>query len=195
MFVFSSNSSLSKIFPFFKWGIYSLLGINMIFFFLQQTVIEGIESLAWIVLLMLFEWETSQIEKPYLSQFEKWGIHIGRFIAYVLIVYSAYEYTTDSYIADNGKLDMFNASTWLFIVVLLELEVYFPIHYKKIGWFFRNILKTVLYSALFIIAILWGMEGEIFDFYDAALWIICFFFIELNLFIFEEEYSSTTIGS
>jgi hypothetical protein len=189
MFIFSSDSYFSKLFPYFKWTVFGLLGINMVLFFIHQTAIEGIESLAWLVLLLLFEWETSQLDQPYISSVEKWSIHIGRILAYILIIYSAYEYTTSTYIQENGPTDMYNAATWLLIVFLLEYDVYFPRAYKKWEWHIRNIFKTILYVALFLIALWWWIDGEFFDFYDALLWIICFFFIELNIFIFEEEIS------
>lgn len=36
-------------------------------------------------------------------------------------------------------------------------------------------------------SVLRRIDVEFFDFYDAFLWIICFFFIELNILKFEEE--------
>lgn len=187
MFVFSSDSFLAKIFPLFKWSVFGLLGINMALFFINQTAVEGIESLAWLVLLILFEWETSQLDKPYISALERYSIHTGRILAYILILYSTYAYTTPEYISENGSTDMYNAITWLLIVFLLEYDVYFPGVYKKWEWHLRNTLKIALYGALFAIAVWWWIDGEFFDFYDAVLWIVCFFFIELNVFIFEEE--------
>ena len=82
---------------------------------------------------------------------------------------------------------MYNAITWLLIVFLLEYDVYFPGVYAKWEWHLRNTFKIILYAALFAIAVWWWIDGEFFDFYDAVLWIVCFFFIELNVFIFEEE--------
>lgn len=187
MFVVSPDSFLAKVFPYFKWSVFGLLGVNMALFFLHQTAVEGIESLAWLVLLMLFEWETSQLDKPYISALERYSIHAGRILAYILILYSAYAYTTLEYISENGRTDMYNAITWLLIVFLLEYDVYFPGVYAKWEWHLRNTLKIILYAALFAIAVWWWIDGEFFDFYDAVLWIVCFFFIELNVFIFEEE--------
>ena len=64
---------LRKAFPYFKWTVFGLLGINVILFFTEQTFVEGLDSLAWLTLLLLFEWETSQLDKPYVSRWEKWG--------------------------------------------------------------------------------------------------------------------------
>lgn len=187
MFVFSNDSFLAKAFPYFKWSVYGLLGINMVLFFMEQTIIEGVESLAWIALLLLLEWETSSLDKPYISLFERYAIHVSRIVAYIFIIYSAYQYTTDEYVLENGYLDMFNAITWLLIVAIIEYDLYYPGGFYKIEWYIRNFVKIALYSALFVIAVLWWMDGEWLGFYDAALWIICFFFIELNILKFEDE--------
>ena len=78
------DSRMAKLFPYFKWTVFGLLGINMALFFINQTAVEGIESLAWLVLLILFEWETSQLDKPYISSLERYSIHTGRILAYIL---------------------------------------------------------------------------------------------------------------
>jgi hypothetical protein len=35
--------------------------------------------------------------------------------------------------------------------------------------------------------VLWGLKGDVLDFYDAFLWILCFFVVELNVLNFEEQ--------
>lgn len=189
-FVFSKESFFFKFFPIFKWAIYTLLAINVYLFFTEQTLVEGMDSLAWVILLLLFEWETSQLGKPYTSKLEKYAIHLLRLAAYVVIITSAVEYSSAEYLAENGPLDMYNSWIWLAVVVAIEYDVYFPGYYRKWEWWLRNALKAVMYMALLVIAAMWGMEdyeGAFLDFYDAVLWILCFFAIELNIFRFEEE--------
>lgn len=72
-------------------------------------------------------------------------------------------------------------------VILIKYDVYFPGKYYKTEWIIRNIFKVILCSILFIMSVLRRIDVEFFDFYDAFLWIICFFFIELNILKFEEE--------
>jgi hypothetical protein len=36
-------------------------------------------------------------------------------------------------------------------------------------------------------AVYWGFEGEFLDFWDAALWLFAFFFIEMNVFEWQRE--------
>lgn len=183
---FTKDSPVYTYYPLFKWGVYSLLAINIVLFFLHETFIEGLETLAWVALLLLFEWETSQLDKPYINKWEKYAIHLGRLLAYVIILYSAYEYATPEYRAEHGPLDMYNSLTWLVIVALLEYDVYANGLYGRFEWHVRNTIKIILYAALFAYAGMWAYEGGILDFYDATLWIICFFAIELNIFKFEE---------
>lgn len=176
----------SRHFVFFKWSVYSLLTINIALFFVQQTLIEALESLAWVVLLALFEWETSQMDQPYTSKIEQYAIHVGRLSAYSLILYSAHGYWQREYLDAYGYLDILNVSTWLGVVLSLEYDVYVPGYYGRLEWMIRNGIKIVLYTALFVYATLWGVRGEWLDFYDAVLWIICFFFIELNILKYED---------
>ncbi len=186
MLIFTKNSFIGRVFPYFKWAIYVLLFINMILFFMEQTVIEGIESLAWLVLLLLLEWETSQLDEDYSSLTEKLFLQTGRLIAYILIVYSAYEYGTSAYIGENGSLDIFNAVIWIAVALLIEYDIFYEKHFHHIAVKLLRFIKIALYISLFIIAILWQIDGEWLDFYDATLWIVCFFFIELNILQFED---------
>lgn len=178
---------LHRAFPYFKWTVYGLLGINVVMFFLHETLVEGIDSLAWVTLLLLFEWETSQMDQPYTSRWERWAIHGGRIVAYGLILNSAIGYGSPSYIAEHGPVDLWNALTWIAIVLLLEYDVYVPGAYGRWEWYLRNTAKVILYAALFVYALLWGLAGSWLDFYDALLWILCFFAIEMNVLEYEEE--------
>ena len=187
MVTFSQNSKIFKYYSYFKWVIYALLALNIVLFFIHQTVVEGLDSLGWVVLLILFEYETTHLSKAGIGKVKKYLIHLGRMLSYILLVYVAYEYTTPEFIEQEGYLDMLNALTWFAIVGVLEYDIYFPIHRSRLEFFIRGGIKVVLYTALIVYAVLWGVEGKLLDFYDAFLWIVCFFFIELNIIKFEEE--------
>lgn len=88
-----------------------------------------------------------------------------------------------------GYTEVINAGAWLFVVILLWIDVYMQMgriqskQYHTISaW-----IKVVLYSTLISAAILWGLYGEFIDFWDAFLWIVAFFFIEMNIFQWNEE--------
>ncbi|MDD2699304.1 MAG: hypothetical protein PHF17_10920 [Arcobacteraceae bacterium] len=153
----------------------------MTLFFSNQTIAEGIDSLAWLLLLLLLEWETSQLDMDIVAKSERVLLKLGRIISYIFIVYSIVIYGGESYIIENGILDFYNAIIWFIVVMILEYELFSKKLFSRRKETFLNILKFLLYFSLFVIAILWQMDGEWLDFYDAALWIICFFFIELNI--------------
>ena len=50
-----------------------------------------------------------------------------------------------------------------------------------------KVIKFVLYGVLFAAAAYWGLEGTFLDFWDAALWLFAFIFIELNVFEWQSE--------
>lgn len=187
MFIFSRNSKIFIYYPYFKLSIYALLALNIVLFFIHQTVVEGLDSLGWVVLLILFEYETTHLSKVDISSFKKYIIHIARLLSYILLLYVAFEYMTTKFIAEHGYLDMLNALVWFGVVAVLEYDIYFPLYCSRFDFLARSTIKISLYAALIVFAILWGINGELLDFYDAFLWIVCFFFIELNIIKFEEE--------
>ena len=48
-------------------------------------------------------------------------------------------------------------------------------------------VKLVLYGVLFVAAAYWWVAGSFLDFWDAALWLFAFIFIELNVFEWQHE--------
>lgn len=55
-----------------------------------------------------------------------------------------------------------------------------------------NSIKVVLYTTLVMAAIYWGFKGDFLDFWDAALWLFAFVFIELNVFEWQQEIRDQT---
>lgn len=93
------------------------------------------------------------------------------------------------YARNVSWIDIFNASTWLGVVVILEIDVWFQLEGTFEGRLYKisYILKIIFYSILFACAVAWGITGVFLDFADAALWLFAFFFIELNLFQWQQE--------
>ena len=78
------------------------------------------------------------------------------------------------------------------MVILLEIEVRLQLRGgvpSKLQWL-MNGFKVVLYTTLALAAVYWGIEGEFLDFWDAALWLFAFVFIELNVFAWQQELKS-----
>ena len=88
-----------------------------------------------------------------------------------------------------GLVDVINAVTWILVVVLLEIEVRLQLWGGVPRRFQRplNGIKVVLYLTLAVAAVYWGFEGEFLDFWDAALWLFAFVFIELNVFEWQRD--------
>lgn len=86
-------------------------------------------------------------------------------------------------------VDVINAVDWLFIVVILEVEVWLQLHNKLTDklLFLNKFVKFVLYGVLLAAATYWGFEGDFLDFWDAFLWLVAFIFIEMNIFEWHEE--------
>lgn len=175
----------------FKYMIYALLTFNIYLFAINGTFTETIETAAWVVILALFEWETYHLNEEHWSIVEKGIISVLSFFGYSVVLFSCY-----SYFIEAEWLDFINSLTWIFVILVLQYDIYFPGHYAKSEWTARNILKFTLYGALFTFAVIWGIQGEALDFYDAFLWILSFFVIEMNVFNFEHRFvAEDTVSS
>lgn len=167
----------------FKYTIYALLAINVYLFSVNGTFTETIDTAAWVVILALFEWETISLKEEYSGMLEKIAIALLTLVGYGVIFFSAY-----SYYQESEWLDLANSVTWILVILVLQYDVHFPGHYGQSEWTARNSIKIALYAALFVFAIIWGVQGEALDFYDSFLWILSFFVIEMNVFNFEHRF-------
>jgi hypothetical protein len=85
--------------------------------------------------------------------------------------------------------DVLNAGVWVLIVVILELEIYLKSS-KLVGTSFYKTYKSFkvfLYLILFVNAGYWLMLGAPWDAWDAFLWLVAFFFIEMNMVSWQTE--------
>lgn len=172
-----------KQFMIFKWSVYFLLAGNVFWYFLESKIVESLDTFSWVVVIALYEWETTRMDEEYANKLEMYGITFFRILAYIVIVYCDYEYYM------QGKwLDFANATTWLVVCATLEYDVYFPGNYGSAEWKIRNYLKISLYGALFLYCMLWLTIGDDpLDFFDSFLWLLAFIVIELNIFGYEED--------
>lgn len=94
-----------------------------------------------------------------------------------------------SFIKRLAWTDVVNAALWVLIVVILELEIYLKSS-KTFGtrfFFAYKAFKVFLYAVLFVNAVYWWMLGAPWDAWDAFIWIVAFFFIEMNMVTWQEE--------
>lgn len=86
-------------------------------------------------------------------------------------------------------IDVFNSITWLLVVAVLEVDVWFQLKGELKGRLLKTstMLKFVLYAILFACALAWWYTGVFLDFSDAFLWLFAFFFIEMNMVQWQKE--------
>lgn len=262
-----------RLFTVVKYVVYALLSIN-IFLFLQEemlalehTFVDGfepgqiiqvfsatIDTAAWVLLLLLFELETSVLDDSKIHGPVKWALHGVRMICYVAVFYAFTGYYAelvtlyqtaevagfnacvsldqgwsiltdiDEYepltaancggmgatihqladfniVVDSERLqaarwlgwtDVINSASWLLVVIVLEVEVRLQLRGNLSDQIMNatKYFKYAVYGALFACAGYWGVAGDFLDFWDAALWLFAFIFIELNVFEWQAETSS-----
>ncbi|EED35416.1 hypothetical protein NOR51B_1361 [Luminiphilus syltensis NOR5-1B] len=251
-----------------KYFVYLALGFNIYLFLQQETATAAhsgssewtvtsviamfsatIDTIAWVVLLLLFELETAVLPDEKLVGGTKLSIHTVRLLCGLLIIFAAFGYyaewialldgspivgsacelvgqdwslmlkfddfaelsatncdgtamvnltNLDQVVASEfthdaakmlASVDLINAAAWILIVIMLEIEVRLQL---KGGVPARvlpvmNTAKIVLYGTLLWAAVYWGFRGDFLDFWDAALWLFAFVFIELNVFEWQNE--------
>ncbi len=88
-----------------------------------------------------------------------------------------------------SSVDVINASAWILVVVVLEMEVRMQLNRELTSriLFWNALFKFVLYTTLLGAAIYWWFFSDFLDFWDAFLWLVAFIFIELNLFQWQAE--------
>lgn len=93
-------------------------------------------------------------------------------------------------------VDVINAGVWLLVVFVLEVDVYLQERNRYEGAILRisTASKFVLYAILFAAAVYWGIYGDFVDFWDAFLWLLAFFFIEMNVVEWRKESAATESG-
>ncbi|TKS53331.1 hypothetical protein E4582_00140 [Luteimonas yindakuii] len=175
----ATKPRLVRGFVLFKWAIYSLLAANVALYATSGTPTEAIDTAAWVLLLLLFEWETGGWRLP------RWSrplLRLLRALAALAVVWAFVDYALD-----GERLDFLNAITWLAVVLALELELRIPAALARVHRM-RRVLAWCLYTALAGFALAWwlqagaGLDEAWLDAWDASLWLAAFVAIELNVF-------------
>ena len=275
-----SESVLSyQLYRWAKYFIYAMLSLNIWFFLAEElasaqfaleaddTAVMGIQlfsatldTIAWVILLLLFEAETAVIPDHRLKGLLRIAIHVVRmlctlaiclaFLGYIAewrtllasmpVTESACSLVSDNWVvmlkldefipltagncaqwgsdtrvvsglehvlaAPSGLLaaqrlalvDVINAGAWILVVVLLEIDVRVLTRWDDLSRYAVHIwkgAKLMLYTTLIVAAIFWGFKGNFLDFWDAALWLFAFVFIELNVFEWQQEIRDDPHGS
>ena len=168
----------------FKTTVYALLAINVWLLIRaagddQFVPYKAVDQVGWLLILAVFEWETRS-PAPDAGGRRILGWPLGT----ELLGYGFAVFALANYLHDRDWLDVVNSIVWLAISWTIWLDILIPVAVDTPTHRRRSAIKFVLYAATFVCAVLWGIEGALLDFYDAALWILCFFAIEMNLLRF-----------
>ena len=170
----------------FRWLVYALLAGDVVLYARFGRVTELLDTAAWFVLLLLFEWETGGWKLP-----ARWrpALHGVRAVEEVAVVMACVGYALE-----RVWLDFANEMVWLGVIALLELEVRLPADAIRLHRI-RRAMALVLYLALVGFMLTWAamgigdeaasresMRAAWIDAWDALLWLVAFVAIELNVF-------------
>jgi hypothetical protein len=86
-------------------------------------------------------------------------------------------------------VDVFNASAWLLVVLLFQVEVSLEQVNKLTKHRLRVVMtwKGLAYLVLLGCAIYWTVFSAFIDFWDAWLWLLAFILIDLNMLGLDES--------
>ncbi len=156
-------------------ALFALLAVNAAVYAASGRFSEGLDALAWYLLLVLFELEArcpNWTRRPRIAGM----LGLLRALAAIAVVAAA-----AAYLQEHEWLDATNALLWISVVLVLELGVRMPatmVRHRRT----LTLGSSLLYAALAAVALTWLLRGEWLDGYDALLWIAAFALIELDLF-------------
>jgi hypothetical protein len=158
----------------FKVAMLALLTADTVYYLVAGTWSKGMDSAAWLALLVLFELETGRRGfTP--GTTASFVIRLTRLAAAAAVCAAAI-----GYVYEADSLDAINAGVWIAVVVLLEGEVRFAKSVARHRMAFAGV-ATALYAGLAVLVLAWAWRGEWLDAYDALLWLIAFVMIEMDV--------------
>lgn len=157
-----------------KGAVFALLVLNTGIYLASGTLSEGLDSIAWLVLLGLFQLETG-FRETLNARSAITAVHAIRLAALAAVAAAA-----TGFLYNHEWLDAANSALWIAVVVLLEVGVRRPAAVAAYRARFTA-AAAALYSGLGALALVWAWRGDWFDAYDAALWLAAFATIEMNI--------------
>lgn len=160
-------------------AIFMLLTFNTVVFLATGTLSETLDSVGWFTLLALFEVETGS------TLGLRAGLRDRRAAAAMiravrLIATAALIAAMMGYVREQEWLDVANVGLWIAVVALLELEVRRPEAVTRHRASF-SAAALALYAGLSALVVAWFWRGDWFYAYDAALWLVAFATLEMDV--------------
>lgn len=177
----------------FRFAVYALLLLDVGLYARHGRPTELLDTAAWCVLLALFECETGGWTLP--ARAARW-LHALRWGAMVAIGVAVVGYAVE-----REWLDFGNEMTWLAVVALIEVEMRLPRGAHRLHRL-RRLASAVGYLVLVGVLLAWAVEGirsvdpraAWLDAWDALLWLVAFWTIELNVFGLERTGHASRSG-
>jgi hypothetical protein len=157
-----------------KAALFVLIAANTFYFALAETPSKGVDSVAWFTLLVLLVAETSfsdRLSRPYAKAI----LRTLRLVAAAGVLAA-----TVGYLFEENTLDAANAALWILVVILLEIELRWPAVVASSPRFFKT-AAAAAFGGLGLLVVMWLSHRMWFDAYDAALWLLAFGLIELDV--------------
>ncbi|HSD69274.1 MAG TPA: hypothetical protein VLB07_06970 [Woeseiaceae bacterium] len=138
-----------RLFTLFKYSVYALVTLNVYLFFAEEwaasllqypggvpagSLIEAyaatIDTAAWLVLILMFELETSLLSPAHFTRPVVWSLHLLRVFSYCFIVYAFYGYIVNVMVVSQvdvaagiSSLCDVVAGNWSYAVILDQYEL------------------------------------------------------------------------
>lgn len=158
-------------YPKFKLAVVVLIALNVVIYAMVDTMTSAVDGLSWLALLVLYELEANKAIALADNTLHR--------IRYILIAIIALVFF--SYVQDSEWLDVVNSVLWFVLIALLELEVRRPdkVLSNRQGYWLATV---TVFAGLILMVVAWAWQSAWLDVYDAALWIVAFASIEVDIF-------------
>lgn len=157
-----------------------LLTVDAVAYAMSDRPSTAIDAFAWLILLLLFEWET-RLTGRWSGNWLATSIQTVRAVAILGIGIATF-----AFLEEDAWLDVMNSALWIGVVVLLECEVRFPLLVCLRPRLFAA-LSRILYGGLAALVLTWAWRREWLDAYDALIWLIAFAIIEMDVLRFSRR--------
>lgn len=154
--------------------IFGALACNTVYYILAGRFSEALESVAWYVLLILFLLEITN-QRLTNRPWARATMRIGRMAATFAIATTAV-----LYVREKEWLDAANLFLWIAVVMLLELEIRWPVNVAAYRTAFTATAVS-LFVGLGCLVVVWVLIGKWMNAWDASLWLLAFGLLELNI--------------
>lgn len=158
----------------FKAALLVLLAANCAYFALFETASKALDAAAWLVLLALFAAEAMFGERLRAGR-GRFAVRAARLVAGAGVIVAAL-----AYILEENALDAATSALWILVVIVLEAQLRWPQAAAQHRRAF-NAAACTLFGGLAVLVALWAAQGLWFDAYDAALWLVAYATIEIDI--------------